>query len=205
MAGSLERNPRQDNGTGGGRGSNLWRIALWGGAAVLLLLPLLAMQVSDEVQWGPLDFVVMGALLFGTALAFDLAVRRSGSWTYRLAAGVALAAAFLLIWINLAVGIIGDEGEAANLLYLGVLAVGIGGALLARFEAAGMARAMMLAAIAVAVVGVVALAAGWGATGPRWPLDVAGLTVFFAAMFGGSAWLFRQAARAKMAGAGPVG
>jgi hypothetical protein len=118
---------------------------------------------------------------------------------------VALAAAFLLIWLNLAVGIIGDEGEPANLLYVGVLAIGIGGALLARFEAGGMARAMILAVVAVAAVGVVALAAGWGATGPSWPLDIAGLTVFFAAMFGGSAWLFRQAAREKLLGAGPAG
>ena len=204
MASSLERNPQnnpqRDSGSGG-RGGNAWRIALWGGAVVLLLLPLVAMQVSDEVQWGPLDFAVAGALLLGTALAFELLVRKSGSPAYRLAAGVALAAALLLIWINLAVGIIGDEGEPANLLYVGVLAVGIGGAILARFEAGGMARAMVLTAIAVAVVGVVALAAGWGAAGPRWPLDVAGLTVLFATMFGGSAWLFRQAARERIVGA----
>ena len=113
--------------------------------------------------------------------------------------------ALLLIWINLAVGIIGDEGDTANLLYLGVLAVGLGGALLARFEAGGMARAMLLTAVAVAIVGVVALAAGWGATGPRWPLDVAGLTVFFAAVFGGAAWLFRQAARERWRPARPRG
>lgn len=46
--------------------------------------------------------------------------------------------------------------------------------------------------------------AGWGATGPSWPLDVAGLTVFFAALFGGAAWLFPQAAREKVVGAGPA-
>lgn len=79
---------------------------------------------------GGARFCVAGALLFGTALAFELAVRKSGSAAYRLAAGLALAAAFLLIWVNLAVGVIGDEGEPANLLYLGVLAVGIGGAAL---------------------------------------------------------------------------
>lgn len=205
MAGSWESDPQKTPRSGGGRRGNPWRIALWGGAVVLLLLPLVAMQVSNDVQWGPLDFTVAGTLLFGTALAFELAVRKSGSVAYRLGAGLALAAAFLLIWINLAVGIIGDEGEQANLLYLGVLAVGIGGALLARFEPGGMARAMVLAAAAVAVVGVVALAAGWGATGPRWPMDVALLTIFFAALFGGSAWLFRQAAREKILGAGPAG
>jgi hypothetical protein len=201
MAGSWEshpeRNPQPNPPNGGRRHANPWRIAAWAGAVILLLLPLVAMQVSDEVQWGPLDFAVAGILLFGTGLGVELAVRRSSSGAYRLAAGLALVGALLLIWINLAVGIIGDEGDTANLLYVGVLAVGLGGAFLARFEAGGMARAMLLAAAAVALVGVVALAAGWGATGPSWPLDVAGLTVFFAAVFGGAAWLFRQAAREK--------
>jgi hypothetical protein len=202
MTGNLEQNSQRNPESGGGQHGNPWRIAVWAGAVILLLLPLVAMQVSDEVQWGPLDFAVAAILLFGTALGIELAVRKSGSGVYRLAAALALLGALLLIWINLAVGIIGDEGDAANLLYVGVLAVGIGGALLARFEAGGMARAMLLAAVAVSLVGVVALVAGWGATGPRWPLDVAGLTVFFAAVFGGSAWLFRQAAREKILGAG---
>lgn len=204
MAGSWESNPQGNPDNGSGRRMNPWRIAAWSGAVVLLLLPLVAMQVTDEVQWGPLDFAVVGALLLGTGLACEFLLWKSGSLAYRLGAVIALAAALLLIWINLAVGIIGDEGEPANLLYVGVLAVGIGGSFLARFEAGGMARAMVLAAVAVAVVGVVALAAGWGATGPSWPLDIAGLTVFFAALFGGSAWLFHQAAREKLLGAGPA-
>ncbi len=183
----------------GGRHDGRWRMAVWGGAVVLLLLPLAAMLVSDEMNWGPFDFVLAGALLFGAAFAFDLAVRKSGSrpgsLAYRLAAGLALAAVFLLIWINLAVGIIGDEGEPANLLFAGVLAVGIAGAIVARCEPAAMARAMLVTAGAQALAGVVALAAGWGATGPQWPLDVLGLTVFFVALFGGAAWLFRRAVR----------
>ena len=192
-------NPGRSPGNGSGRHGNSWRIAAWAGAVILLLLPLVAMQVSDEVNWGPFDFLVAGALLFGTGLALELAVRRSGSLTYRLGAGVALFAAFLLIWINLAVGIIGSEGEPANLLYVGVLVVGVAGAIVARFRADAMARAMLVTAGAQALVGVVALAAGWEKTGPRWPLDVLGLTVFFVARFGGSAWLFRQAAREKTA------
>ena len=197
MTSNLEQNSKRNPDNGSGRHGNPWRIAAWAGAVILLLLPLVAMQVSDEVNWGPLDFALAGVLLFGTGLGIELAVRRSGSGAYRLAAALALVGALLLIWINLAVGIIGDEGDRANLLYVGVLAVGIGGALVARFEAGAMARAMLATAVAVALVGVVALVAGWGATGPRWPLDVAGLTVFFAALFGGSAWLFRQAARVR--------
>lgn len=192
-----------------GRHDSRWRMAAWGGAVILLLLPLAAMQVSDEMNWGPFDFALAGILLFGTAFAFDLAVRKSsrkpGSLAFRAAAGLALAAVFLLIWINLAVGIIGDEGEPANLLYAGVIAVGIAGALVARGEPAALARAMLVTAGAQALAGVVALAAGWGAAGPRWPLDVLGLTVFFVALFGGAAWLFRRAAREQArAGTGPA-
>ncbi len=195
MAGNTGGTPVNSPGNGSGRHWNAWRIAAWSGAVILLLLPWVAMQVNGEMNWGPFDFLLAGALLFGTGLALELAVRKSGSIAYRLGVGVALLAAFLLIWINLAVGLIGSEGDAANLLYVGVLAVGIAGSIVARFRADAMARAMVVTAGAQALVGVVALAAGWGASGPRWPLDVAGLTVFFVALFGGSAWLFRQAAR----------
>ncbi len=50
---------------------------------------------------------------------------------YRFAVGVALAAAFLLVWMNLAVGLIGSEDNPANLMYFGVLAVGFIGAIIA--------------------------------------------------------------------------
>ena len=68
--------------------------------------------------------------------------------TYKLAVGVALLAAFLLVWLSLGVGIIGSDGDPANLMYFGVLAVGIIGAFLARFRAAGMARSLFAMAIA---------------------------------------------------------
>ena len=40
-----------------------WRIAMWGTAAFLLLLPAVAMQFTSEVDWGPGDFMVMGVML----------------------------------------------------------------------------------------------------------------------------------------------
>ena len=61
--------------------------------------------------------------------------------TYRFAVGVALAAAFILAWLSLGVGVIGKDGDPANLMYFGVLAVGIIGALVAHFQPRGMARA----------------------------------------------------------------
>jgi hypothetical protein len=124
-------------------------------------------------------------------------VRAQGSLAYRLAAGLALGAALLLIWINLAVGIIGSEDEPANLLYGGVLAVGLIGAILARFQTQGMARALLATAAAQVLVAVIALAAGWGAGSPNWPLPLLAITGFFVALFGGSALLFRQAAHER--------
>lgn len=161
--------------------------------ALILMLPLLAMQFTDEMAWNLADFVVAGALLFGTGLAYELAARRSGDVAYRAAAGFALAAAFLLVWINLAVGIIGDEGNPANLMYLGVLAVGFVGALAARFRPLGMARAMFATALAQALVGAIAVIFRMGY--PASPaLELLGLTGFFAVLWVGSALLFRKAA-----------
>jgi hypothetical protein len=183
--------------SGGGRRGSRWRIAAWAVAALILLLPLVAMQFTDEVNWGVGDFVFAGALLIGTGLTYELAVRKQGDAAYRAAVGVALAAAFILVWVNAAVGIIGSEDENANLMYIGVLAVAIIGALIARFQPQGMAHAMFAAAFVQALVAVIALAAGWGSTGASWPLDILGLTGFFVALFVVSAFLFRQAARGK--------
>jgi len=92
-------------------------------AGVLLAVPLVAMRFTDDVAWSPFDFVFMGALLFGTFLTFDAAARRLASRAQRAAVAFALATAFLLVWVNASVGIVGAPG-GPNVLYLGVLAVG---------------------------------------------------------------------------------
>lgn len=163
-------------------------------AAFLLLLPLLAMQVTDEVVWDPADFAIAGALLFGTGLTYKLVAKKMGDITYRVAIGVSLAAAFLLVWVNLAVGVIGKEGDPANLMYAGVLAVGIIGSIIARFQPRGMARALSMTAIAQALVAAIALIAGLGSPSSG-PGEILMLNGFFVALFVGSAWLFRRAAR----------
>jgi hypothetical protein len=78
---------------------------------LILLVPLLAMRFTDEVVWGLADFVVAGALLTGTGLAFVLAARKTGSIAYRIAIAVALTAALLLVWIELAVGLVFGIGS----------------------------------------------------------------------------------------------
>jgi hypothetical protein len=173
-------------------------------AAFILLLPLLAMQITDEVVWTVADFAFAGVLLVGTGLIYELAARKAAMIAYRAAVGVALAAAFILIWLTGAVGIIGSEDNNANLMYGGVLAVGLVGAIIVRFRSRGLALAMIATALVQVLVGVLALIGGLGATGPRWPWDVVGLTGFFAALWLGSAWLFRRAAcQLPAAGGGP--
>lgn len=189
---------------GGPRGRR-WRIAAWAAAALLLLLPLFAMQATDQVVWDVTDFAIFGALLVGVGVTYELAARRTGKTAYRWAVGVALAAVFLLFWVNGAVGIIGDEGDDANLMYYGVLAVGIIGAIIARFKPHGMARALFATALAQALVAVIALVAGLGAP-LSGPAEILILNGFFVALFVGSAWLFRHAAREQPSAAtGPEG
>lgn len=167
--------------------------------AFILLLPLVAMQFTDEVDWNLTDFVVAGALLLGTGFAYELAARMAGNIAYRAAAGVALAAALLLVWLNLAVGIIGSEDNPANLMYVGVLAVGIIGSIIARFQPDGMSHALIATAVAQAFVAAIALIAGLGSPASG-PLELSVLNGFFVALFVGSAWLFRRAARTGRTG-----
>ena len=156
-------------------------------AAFLLLLPLLAMQFTDGVVWTAFDFAVAWALLAGAGLTYRLATRRAGNIAYRAAVGVAVATALFLVWVDLAVGIIGSEDNPANLMYGGVLAVGIIGATIARLRPHGMTRALFATALAQMLVGVIALIAGLDAR----PI----LDGFLAALWAGSALLFLHAAR----------
>ena len=170
----------------------VWRIASWLAVIALILsIPLIAMVFTREVNWTPFDFGFAASLLLIVAVVYEIAAR-SGSIFYRAGVAAALAAGLLLIWINGAVGIIGDESNRANLLFLGVLAIALMGAFIGRFRSNGMARATCAAAFAQVLVGTIALIAGWGANGPSYPWDIVGLSGFFSALWLASAWLFRK-------------
>ena len=170
----------------GPRRGNPWRMAVWGTAAALLLLPLVAMQFTTEVNWTLSDFLVMGALLLAACGIYEFGAWLSGNTAYRAAFGLAVVSGFLLIWVNLAVGIIGSENDEANLMFAGVLMVGAIGAAIAMFKPWGMARALVAMAVAQAVVGVIAMFLG--------SVEGALLSGFFTALWLTSAGLFRKAA-----------
>lgn len=86
-------------------GATHWRRASWIAAAGLVLLPLVAMQFTTEVRWDGADFLVFGAMLIVACGAVELAVRLTRRTGIRLLAGGAIAAAFLIVWADLAVGI----------------------------------------------------------------------------------------------------
>ena len=168
-----------------------WRGCLWGGAAWLLLLPALAMRFYPQagVDWSPLDFAVMGVLLAAVCGLLDFGLRRDGSPAYRAGFAVAVLAGFATIWATLAVGMLGGEGDPANALFVGVLAVAAVGSLLARFRAVGMAKAMAVTALAqLAAVGVALVLGGY------LPRELV-LTACFGLPWLLAAGLFRYAAR----------
>ena len=75
--------------------------------AILLLIPLIAMQFTDEVNWTLFDFVIAGALLLGTGLTCEIVIRKINKIKHRIAICVTLLVALVLIWAELAVGIFG--------------------------------------------------------------------------------------------------
>ncbi|MCF8262241.1 MAG: hypothetical protein K9J12_15820 [Melioribacteraceae bacterium] len=174
----------------------IWYVAFV--TAAILMAPLIAMQFTNEVNWSVFDFIVMGILLFGTGITYVLISQISDRTAYRFAVGIAVVSGFLLIWINLAVGIIGSEDNPANLLYLGVISTGIIGAVIANLKPLGMARTMFTTAVVQISVPFIALIF-WSSTLEASPgfAGILFLNAFFSVLFVISALLFRNASISK--------
>ncbi|HZF93386.1 MAG TPA: hypothetical protein VEZ20_00790 [Allosphingosinicella sp.] len=131
-----------------------WRLIGWGGAAALLAVPAVATRFTREVNWDEADFI-FAAVLFGlVGLGIELAVRASTSRAWRAGAGLAVFSCFALVWVNAAVGMIGDEDNAYNLWFLGLIPVAIAGAVVARLRAGRMAVAMLAVGAAQVLIAV---------------------------------------------------
>ena len=180
---------------GGGRMRRVpWRIIGWSGAVALLVIPFVAMQFTREMNWGAGDFVFVAIVLGTLGGLIELAVRASRDPFYRAGFGVALLAAMLVIWANVAVGIVGSDDNPNNALFFWALGVGVIGAAAARLRAKGMALAMLATAVGLWVA--LAIAQGGPTDEPWVPAlrEVAG-TSLFAMMFVASAALFQRSAR----------
>jgi hypothetical protein len=159
---------------------------------LILTIPAMAMRSSDEVNWTAFDFVVAGTLLLGSGLTAEYLWRRTPNVEYRAGSVLAVFTGLFVVWVNLAVGIIGNEDHPANGMYAIVLLIGVAYALSERLRPAGMVVALNLTAIAMTAVPVIAYCI-W-----RPPLDM-GLfrtvmfNTFIALAFAASARLFRSA------------
>jgi hypothetical protein len=108
---------------------------------------------------------------------------------YKIAVGIAVASALLIVWMQ---GAVATEDDSPGLIFLGVLGVGAVGVAIARLRPQGMARALFAMALAQALVAVIAMIA-W-----KQYLELSILNGFFIAMWIGSALLFRRAARVSL-------
>ena len=178
----------------GSLGKMPWRMLGWGTAILLLAAPFVAMRFTSEVNWSLGDFIFAGVLFALIGGALELAVRASSNHSYRIAAGLALLGALLVVWVDLAVGIVGSERNPANLLFFGALLVGIAGSLMARFRAAGMALAMLATAVTLWLAFVAAVFTPTDEPFVSHGVEFAG-TSLLALIFLGSAGMFRKAAR----------
>ena len=83
------------------------RIKILQMVGLLLIIPLIAMQLTDEVEWSLFDFIIMGTLLLITGLMGEIIFKKVKKYKHRVILYVVVAITFLLIWAELAVGIFG--------------------------------------------------------------------------------------------------
>ena len=116
--------------------------------------------------------------------------------THRFAVGIVILGVFFVVWVNLAVGIIGEPDNLANLMYFGVLVVGLVGAIVARFRPSRMSSVLFAMALAQALVGIITAVAGLGFP-PTPPQSLLILNGILIGLWVGSALLFRKAAESS--------
>ena len=158
--------------------------------AVILLLLLLVMLFSENMHWNKIDFTAAGLLLAGTGIMYKLTAAKSGDLVFRVAAAISLSAIVFLVWLNLAVGLIGTEDNPLNLMVWAVVAVAIIGAFTARFQSRGMSHAMFAAALMQIVVGLI----GVWLSPPGEAVKTVLLNAIFVILFVASALMFQRAA-----------
>ncbi len=75
---------------------------------ILLLIPLIGIFFSEQVNWSLFDFIIMGGLLFSVGLAIDLVLSNFSKLQTRLIYISLIIIALLLIWAELAIGLFGS-------------------------------------------------------------------------------------------------
>lgn len=161
---------------------------------LLLLIPLIAMQFSEDVVWTHSDFILAGIMIFGTGITYTLVTRKSEEIAYRVAVGFALFTGLFLIWSNLAVGLIGSENNEFNSLYFLVIGVGVMGAFIAKFRAIGLMYTLFTMAATQVIIAITALFTDMADVPGSSVYEILAVNGFFITLFVVAAMLFRYAA-----------
>ena len=165
--------------------------------SLLLLIPLITMQFSDDVLWTFTDFIFAGGLILGTGCSFILFAQKESDLIFRVATGLALFSTLFMIWANLAVGLIGNESDPINLLYFVILAIGIAGTFIAKFKPVVMARVLFIMATGIIAITIYALISEWREVAGSSLLEVIGVNALFVVLFMISAGLFQYSDMTK--------
>jgi hypothetical protein len=163
-------------------------------SSLLLVVPFVASLFVDGMNWSRFDYVFAWLMFSFISLAFTFVLSSTANMSYKLAVGAAVVGAFTLVWIDGAVGIIGES--ESNVMYLGVIALLILGAAISRLRATGMSITLFAAALAQALVPVIALVLGEKDFAPG-VLTVFILNAGWVVLFAFAGLLFRSAAQEK--------
>lgn len=159
----------------------------------LLLIPIIASFIVKGFLWTTSDYVFAFILFFVPTLAYRLITRSAHNFKYRLAIAFALLTGFATVWINMAVGIVGDEDNLFNLVYFGVLAIGLLGANIVRFKPEGMVKVMAVMTALLVPITFAALVLGYQDLPHSSVAQILGVNAFFGVLYAQSAFLFRYA------------
>lgn len=159
-------------------------------STALLIIPFSASFWVEGWLWTVSDYVLAWILFSMVSLGFTFIAHSAKNAPYKAAAGLAIVGTFLLVWVNGAVGIIGDSD--ANMFYALVVFTLLLGTILSRLKPLGMSYTLFSAALVQALIPVIAFIINTPDFTPGVAL-VFLLNFFWVALFTGSGLLFRRA------------
>lgn len=161
-------------------------------ALIVLMVPLAATFITEEMQWDIADFVIVGLLLFTSFFAYKVLAQKS-NMMYRIATGITVLTALFMTWVNLGVGIVGSGPNIPNLLYGAIPVIGFLGAIMVRFKPLGMARTLFVMAIFNAIIALIAIIGSNLHSAEDATLQIIMLNGFFIVLWTAAGLFFRNA------------
>lgn len=134
---------------------------IWLGIGVLFFVAILAIPRIMGMDWDGFDHLAWGLLLCAPIFLWMLVARATDNRSVMVGAAIGLVGTTIMFWVNLAVGIVGQEGNAADLLFVAVPAVGLVVAAVGRFRPPAIAKGLAGMAMLQSGVAILAFARGW--------------------------------------------